>query len=100
MARTANRFTKGSGAYQCRSCSRLTRDTGNGDNEQVRLCVECFDLAGTHNSLQDGETFNMDDCRRIAAQILYIESKGGNASDWREIFAGPEAFKNYVGAPE
>lgn len=93
MARVSNRFTKGSGAYKCRSCGRLTRDTGNGDNEQLHLCVECFDLAGTENMINDGGKVTMADCRRIAQQILSIESKGGDAQEWRATFVGIDAFK-------
>lgn len=87
MNRVNNRFAKGSGAYKCRSCGRLTRATGQ-DGSQVQLCGDCFDLAGTENSMQDGEKFTMEDCQRIAQQILSIESKGGNAAEWRKTFAG------------
>lgn len=94
MARTANRFTKGFGAYRCRSCNRRTRDTGQGDNEQLTLCVECFYLAGLENQLSDDpESFTMADCRTIAGAILAIEAKGGNASDWRSTFLGKDAFQ-------
>lgn len=49
-----SRFEKGSGCFTCRVCGRRTRATGQGDNEHVYLCVECFEIAGLENELQDG----------------------------------------------
>lgn len=48
-----SRFQKGSGMYACRSCDRNTRSTGNGDNEGVQLCEQCYTLAGEENHLAD-----------------------------------------------
>lgn len=53
MTSTSSRFARGSGQYACNCCGRQTRSTGRGDNEQVRLCAECFDLAGIENHLSD-----------------------------------------------
>ncbi|MFD0669742.1 hypothetical protein ACT80S_18630 [Ramlibacter sp. MAHUQ-53] len=50
--RTANRFALGSGVFTCRSCDRKTRDTG-GDNTDIRLCDECYELSSQENSLSD-----------------------------------------------
>ena len=55
QARNA-RFQRGSAMYSCRCCDRQTRSTGNGDNEHVRLCAECYDLAGEENHLSDNGT--------------------------------------------
>ena len=53
MRATKNsRFQKGSGVFQCESCKRSTRDTG-GDNTSLRLCEECYELAGIENQISD-----------------------------------------------
>lgn len=52
--RVRNRIERGSGIYACRSCKRKTRATGNGDNEMVRMCVQCYELAGIDNAYSDG----------------------------------------------
>jgi hypothetical protein len=36
------------------SCGKRTRSTGRGDNENVGLCVRCFDEAGLENEHLDG----------------------------------------------
>lgn len=52
--KTTNRFQKGTGCYKCRSCKKLTRSTGRGDNENVGLCERCFDMGGDENAVLDG----------------------------------------------
>jgi hypothetical protein len=47
MKRTTT-FTRGSGAYRCASCKRLTRDDGHGDSVGVKLCTQCYALEGTN----------------------------------------------------
>lgn len=47
-------FERGSGCYACRVCGKKTRSTGRGDNENVRLCVSCWDAAGLDNEHSDG----------------------------------------------
>lgn len=49
-----SRFQKGSGLFKCRCCGHNTRSTGNGDNEFVRLCTICYDIAGIENAISDG----------------------------------------------
>jgi hypothetical protein len=57
MKSKGNRFERGSGVYKCTCCGRNTRSTGRGDNENVQLCSECYELAGHDNELTDtGET--------------------------------------------
>ena len=57
-----SRFQRGSGCFTCNDCGKQTRSTGRGDNENVGLCVTCYDRAGDFNSYQDGlitrEEFN------------------------------------------
>lgn len=50
--RQANRFGRGSGVYVCESCTRKTRQTG-GDNDSLRLCEECYEIAGLENAISD-----------------------------------------------
>lgn len=76
----ASRFAKGSGLYACRSCGRQTRATGGRDNENVRLCVECYELGGIENAFLDGE--GNDDLVRLARDYVNeCRSKGGNISE-------------------
>jgi hypothetical protein len=75
--RERNRFQKGSGMYQCRCCGRNTRSTGNGDNENVRLCEQCYELAGYENMVQDGGELSDRDRETIKQLIAQIEEKGG-----------------------
>jgi hypothetical protein len=74
--KTASRFARGSGCYRCEGCGRQTRSTGRGDNENVRLCAECYDLAGIENEISDqGSTPE----REAEAERLrnYISNRGG-----------------------
>lgn len=46
-----SKFQRGQSTYTCQSCKKLTRNT---DCEgQVRLCADCFELAGCENHLTD-----------------------------------------------
>jgi hypothetical protein len=84
-------FVKGGGAiYTCRSCGRKTRPTGTGDNDGVRLCVQCFDLAGEENHLSDEGSF-YDSPQNVLADIASVAAAGGDASVWDELKA--EALK-------
>lgn len=83
-------FVKGGGTtYICRCCKRTTRPTGTGDNDGVRLCVECYDLGGEENHLSDtGELYGSPE--QVLRLVREVESKGGNASCWAEIKAHAE----------
>lgn len=71
-----NRFRKGSGAYNCRSCTRPTRATGRGDNENAKLCAECYDLGGIENQISDeGSTPELEAQAESLRQL--IKQKGG-----------------------
>lgn len=108
MARTSNRFTKGTGVYECRCCHRATRDTGRGDNEGVRLCAECYDLSGEENHLSDNGEF-YDKPANVLALIQAVADKGGDSNVWStlkqiamehqaEIDKDPAIEKNYAPA--
>lgn len=80
----------GGGVYKCRTCGRATRSTGNGDNENVRLCKECFDLGGEENHLSDNGGFYGSPAE-VLALIAAVSAKGGNAGCWDGIKAKAEA---------
>lgn len=65
-----NRFARGSGSYACRCCDRQTRDTG--DNGSVRLCPQCYDLAGIENHLSDTDTLDpyMEEAKALIASLM------------------------------
>ena len=48
-----DKFIKGSGCYECRSCGKQTRDTGEGE-VSARLCLSCWNAAGLENEHNDG----------------------------------------------
>ena len=91
MARVANRFERGSGLYACKCCKRNTRSTGRGDNELVKLCEECFDLAGEENHYSDSGGEFYDHPENVLAMIASVASKGGDASVWDEMKKNAEA---------
>jgi hypothetical protein len=81
-----SQFARGSAVYACRSCGRNTRSTGRGDNEGVRLCAECYDLAGEENCLSDsGDLYQSP--AFVLELIEAVASKGGDASPWDELKA-------------
>jgi hypothetical protein len=85
-----NRFQRGSGAYKCRCCEQLTRERG-GDGHQVRLCQECFDVAGWYNSCQDtapGDLefdLNLGSLRNAVALAVRVRNCKSCASDLADI---------------
>jgi hypothetical protein len=86
MARVKNRFEAGSGMYQCRCCGRKTRSIGNGDNENVRLCVDCFDLAGFENMVSDGEVLTDAHKTDIRNMVAFLKTKAdADVSCWDEL---------------
>lgn len=48
-----SRFQRGSGVFTCVCCTRKTRATG-GDNHDLQLCEECYEMAGIENAILDG----------------------------------------------
>lgn len=49
--RQSDRFKRGSGCFNCAVCGRQTRDTG--DNGDLQLCPEDYEIAGIENQLSD-----------------------------------------------
>lgn len=63
--------------YSCRVCDHRTRATGRGDNEHVRLCVNCFDLAGLENQVSDGEPLTEAQQREVSATAKLVNDRAG-----------------------
>lgn len=84
MVGNASRFQRFSAVYACRCCDRKTRATGRGDNENVKLCAECFDLGGEENSLSDSGQFYAG-ADEVLSLIEAVKAKGGNAACWAEL---------------
>lgn len=74
--RNASHFQPFSGCYLCRCCKRNTRSTGRGDNENVQLCAECFDLGGIENEILDEGSTPEREAEAEALRVI-IRSKGG-----------------------
>jgi hypothetical protein len=74
----ANRFQKGSGIYNCENCKRATRATGGNDNEHLRLCVECYNIAGLENQLADSHEIDAEPIRNAIRNLEQkCRAKGG-----------------------
>lgn len=69
-----NRFKAGQGAFQCCDCGRLTRDTG-GDNGSVRLCPQCFEIAGIENSIADGMYETPEELEEAESEIKALRAQ-------------------------
>ena len=83
-----NKFVKGQSVYKCRCCKRQTRQTGRGDNDNVNICAECYDLAGEENHLSDtGKLYSSP--ASVLELIAAVASKG-DASCWRDLKATAE----------
>ena len=81
-----NRFARGSGMYACRCCNRNTRSTGRGDNENAKLCVECFELAGYENLLSDQGELSVDEASTVLSMIdALAQHEGADLSNWDEL---------------
>lgn len=72
-----SQFQKGQSVYTCRCCTRRTRQTGNGDNENVELCEQCYELAGLHNRVQDGGVLTDSEKTECRNHCAVIVAKGG-----------------------
>ena len=73
-------FTKGSGCYTCRSCSRQTRDDGNGDSVEIRLCTQCFELSSMENTCLDGGALSDSEKEYYKNCLTQVIAKGGKVS--------------------
>lgn len=86
------KFRRGETTYTCRTCQKRTRNTG-GDEFQVGLCVNCYDLAGCENYLNDNGELNQ--FSRILAGSIFI-SRPELKEKFPEV---AEAVEKYPGRP-
>ena len=54
------RFKRGSAAFKCVHCGRLTRDV-NGDNGNVGMCPQCYDGSMQENGYMNSEGAERDE---------------------------------------
>jgi hypothetical protein len=69
------RFQKGSGAFRCQCCKRMTRDViGNAMSD---LCPECYEMGGIENEIADRGDPDGSLMREVQALRSTIRQKGG-----------------------
>lgn len=83
MARSTNRFATGSGMYACRCCGRNTRNTG--DNGDVLLCPECYELSGQENHISDTDGELYGSAEGVKADLDALAAHVGEAKA-RKLF--------------
>jgi hypothetical protein len=72
-----NEFTRTGGTYRCQCCKGVTRNTGDGSF--VRLCEECFELAGLDNQHNDdGTQPTTRELGVIHRMLAVIAERGGD----------------------
>lgn len=87
----AARFTRGSSTYNCGICGRLTRQSHQGDNH---LCMQCYDIAGIDNQINDdGRAPTMAERQELDQLLAQIVAKGGDGEAVRDNngYAFPDA---------
>lgn len=73
-----NEFTRTGGVYRCQCCKGITRNIG-GDGALVRLCEECFELAGLDNQHNDeGTQPTTRQLGEIHRMLAVIAERGGD----------------------
>lgn len=70
------KFRRGESTYRCRVCHKTTRNV-SGDEYQVQLCRDCFDLSGIENHLSDSGDLGgyADEARDILARRIDLRNK-------------------------
>lgn len=71
-------FQKGTGCFKCEGCGRQTRATGE-QAVGVKLCPECWDLAGYYNEWQD-DYFKPEEIPACEALLKALVAKGGDGA--------------------
>ncbi len=74
--RNASKFGRGTGVYSCTACTRKTRQTG-GDNDSLKMCEECYEIAGLENTIADHGDPEERHASEIARLTHLCRSKGG-----------------------
>ena len=75
MTQVKNRFKAGSAVFKCGCCGRATRDTG-GDNTDLTLCSQCYDLCGYDNRVSDGGELSARDIAAVKGLIGELNKLG------------------------
>lgn len=83
------KFQHGQSTYNCRVCKRLTRNTG--DEGQVELCAECYELAGIKNEISDNGPLGPDSFTKPETVVKLLGRLKAYGIDltktWGEAFA-------------
>lgn len=78
MRKRNSNFRRGIPTYKCGCCGILTRETGDGESG-CELCVDCYNLAGLDNGINDdGREPSESELRESARRLATIAAKGGN----------------------
>lgn len=80
-------FQRGSGAFKCDCCGRLTRKTSETSGHDGRLCPQDYQLAGIYNVHQDGGDLTLYRQTILTCTSEIIEKGGTLDSDARELLA-------------
>lgn len=92
------RFERGSGCFNCGSCGRKTRNTG--DNAGCGLCPECYEIGGLENTVSDNGAdskegkWAVEEIKRLKAIVRQKGGKGGYAGDEPKPEPKMETAKN------
>jgi hypothetical protein len=79
-------FKRGTGAFKCRYCDRMTRET-NAVSVGFKGCYECYELGGFYNLYQDGELTESDK-DQVRGLLRSIGEKGGDVAKAGVDFEG------------
>lgn len=84
--RKVNGFALGIGVYLCKCCGRKTRSTifeiARDDNEILKLCVQCYDLAGYENEQSDYGPLSERDQLVVKDLIGQVKKLGGSVEEF------------------
>lgn len=90
VAKRTNGFKRGTGVFKCEDCGHNTRETG-AQGMGVKLCPDCWELAGYINTLSDygADSEDFQSCRStIKWYAEKIHAKTGKyTSDALELLA-------------
>lgn len=81
MTRTFQRTHHGKSTYTCKSCGKLTRETGDGE-QGVQMCRECFHISSQENSHADNHSGRMADCAECREYLTGERITLDNADRW------------------